>query len=253
MKKTIALSALSAMALTGFAYSQEDDTSVSTDFAVSYSTDYIFRGIDFGENLYTYSLDVAGTDFCGLDWSAGIWYAQFDSPLENADEELDIYGEVSKDFGVFSTSVGFVRYIFPDGDDTSNTEAYAGIGTEYAGFELGAKVYYNVDTDSGSAIDSGDLYYDLSADYRYEFSDTLSGSAGATVAFFDADGRFENPSESGYVHFTVQASLSYAASENISISPYVAYSDSDSDYYSSYGVTGGEDHFYGGVSVGYSF
>ena len=129
MKKTIALSAISAMALTGLAYSQ-DDASISTDLAVSYNTEYIFRGFNLGDDLYTAGVDLAGSDFCGLDWSVGVWYGNWNAgrgdvsiPVVNAagvptgdsiegfnvgfpDEELDIYGSLGKDFGAFNVSSG---------------------------------------------------------------------------------------------------------------------------------------------------
>jgi hypothetical protein len=258
MKKTIALSALSAMALTGFAYSQED-SSVATDFAVSYNTHYVFRGVDLGDDLYTYGLDVAGTDFCGFDWSAGIWYANWDAGRGDvtlntvggpvtvvdapfADEELDIYGEISRDFGGFTASAGFIRYIFPDVDDSGNTEIYAGVGTEFGGVDLGATVYWNVDADDDSVTDSGDLYYELSAAYGFDISEKLSAEAGVAVGFFD----FE--AEEGYAQVTGTLGLSYALSDNLSVSPYVAYADADNDY-----AGADEDTFFGGVSVGYSF
>lgn len=254
MKKTLALSALTAMALTGFAYSQ-DDSEISTDFAVSYNTEYIFRGINVGDDLYTYGLDVAGSCDCGFDWSAGIWYAQFDLP--GADEELDIYGEVSKDFGGFNVAVGFIRYIFPDGSDANNTEIYAGIGTEFYGLELGAKVFWNIDADNSSVFSNGDLYYELSAAYGYDISDKLSASIGATVGFFDADGNpnLGNGSDegSGFAQVTITAGLSYAVSENLSLNPYIAYSTAESEYVTSFNPGSEDNNFYGGISVGYSF
>ena len=249
MKKTIALSAISAMALSGLAYSQ-DDASVSTDLAVSYNTKYVFRGQDLGDDLYTYGIDVAGSDFCGLDWSAGIWYANWDPGDDEfgnpfGDEELDIYGEVSKSFGNFTAALGFIRYVFPDGNDEGNTEVYAGVSTEYAGFALGATVYWNVDADSGSVTSSGDLYYEVSAEYAYDISDKISASAGVTVGFQDLEIRGDDDFD-GYAHITATLGASYAVSENISVSPYISYSTADEDYANDGG-------FYGGVSVGYSF
>ena len=263
MKKTIALSAISAMALSGLAFSQ-DDTSISTDLTVSYNTEYIFRGVNLGDDLYTASIDVSGSDFCGFDWSAGVWYAQFDTGSDNVnldvvdgaglptgdtiqdtisfpDEEIDIYGEISKTYGAFTAAVGFIRFIFPDDNNAGNTELYASLGTEYAGFDLSGTVYWNIDADNASVTSPGDLYYELSASYGFDISDQLSASLGATVGFFDFEG------DSGYAQTTVTLGASYAATENISVSPYVAYAIADEDY--------GDDDgdFFGGVSVGFSF
>lgn len=249
MKKTIALSAISAMALTGFAYSQEE-TSISTDFAVSYNTEYIFRGVNFGDDLYTYGVDVAGEDLAGFNWSAGIWYGQFDAT--GSDEELDIYGEISKDIGAFNFAVGYVRYIFPDGDSANNTEVYAGVSTEFCGFDLGAKLFYSIDADESSFFTAGDIYYELSASYGYDFTEKLNGSVGAVVAFFDADGN-DVDSESGFAQVTVTAGLTYALSDNLSVNPYLAYSNAATDYVGIYNPGSQTENFFGGVSVGYSF
>lgn len=245
----MALSALTAMALSGLAYSQ-DDVDVTADFAVSYNTEYIFRGLNFGDDLYTYGVDVAGSDLAGFNWSAGIWYGQFDAP--GSDEELDIYGEISKDIGAFNIAVGYIRYIFPDGDSANNTEAYIGASTEFCGFDLGAKLFYSVDADESSTFTAGDIYYELSASYGYDISDKLNASIGATVGFFDADGN-DVDSESGFAQITITAGLSYALSENLSLNPYLAYSNAESDYVGIYNAGSEADNFYGGVSVGYSF
>lgn len=246
MKKTIALSAIGAMALAGNAYSQ--DSSISTDFAVSYHTDYIFRGLNFGENLFTYGLDFGGSCDCGLDWSAGVWYGNFDNPA--GDEELDIYGAISKDFGSFSAELGFIQFIFPDADNGDNTEVYLTLATEVSGVELHASAYWNVLTDDNSVLDEGDFYYEVGASYGFDLTDKLSASAGVTVGFADAD----LADTSGFAHVTLNLGLSYAVSDNISIDPYIGYSNADSDYNDAFlGAGTDEDTFYGGVSVGYSF
>lgn len=256
MKKTIALSAMTAMALSGLAYSQ-DDSAVSADFAVSWNSDYVFRGADLGDDLFTYGLDVSGSCDCGFDWSAGIWYAEFDagsttipanslglglpeSTIANSDEELDIYAGISKDFGFGTLGLGFIRFIFPDDDNAGNTEIYLTYGTSFAGIDLGVGVYWNAQADDNSVTDQDDLYYELSASYGHDFTDKLSGSVGAVVGFNNTNGGLN-----GFSHVTTTLGLSYAVSENVSVDPYLAYTGADEDLDS--------DSFFGGVSVGFSF
>lgn len=238
MKKTIALSAMTAMALSGLAYSE-----IESEFTVSYNTDYIFRSANFGDDLYTYGFDVAGSCDCGFDWSAGIWYAEIDGPPAGfTDEELDIYGEVSKDFGFGTIGLGFVRYIFPDDDnvdgaDADTTELYLSYGTSAYGLDLGAIAYLDVDAFASN------FYGELSVAYGHDFTENISGELGVNVGFFD----------DGYAQTTVTLGLSIAVSEEISVNPYIAYSDTGSDYDDFLGGIGSDSQLYGGVSVGFSF
>lgn len=253
MKKTIALSAIGAMALAGNAYSQE--SSISTDFAVSYNTDYVFRGINFGDDLFTYGLDVAGSCDCGFDWSAGVWYANYSTGATgpsgfNADEEIDIYGAISKDFGNFNVEVGFIQFIFPDTDNGDNTEVYTTVSTALAGIDLYGSFYWNLAADDGATVDAGDIYWELGASYDLDLTEKLSASAGVTLGFIGTD---VAPAGSGFAHVTLNLGLSYAVSENVSVDPYIAYSNADSDYVTGFNDGSSNDNFYGGVSVGFSF
>lgn len=246
MKKTIALSAISAMALTGFAYSQ--DSSISTDFALSYNSSYVFRGADLGDDLYTYGLDFAGSCDCGFDWSAGLWYGNWDAGstagTANSDEELDIYAGVSKDFGIATLELGFVRYIFTDDNDGGNTEIYLKASTNYSGIDFGAEFYWNATSGDNSVTSTGDLYYELNAAYSMTINDKLSAELSGAIGFYD------NATDSGFAHLTTTLSLSYAINENISLNPYVAFSYAEEDYIQ---AVDSDETFVGGVSVGYSF
>ncbi len=67
-----------------------------------YSSMYLFRGLDLGDDLVEFGVDVAG-EWNGLGLSAGAWYGSFDAPTGNggafSTTELDLYAEVSKDLG----------------------------------------------------------------------------------------------------------------------------------------------------------
>jgi hypothetical protein len=235
MKKTIALSAISAMALTGFAYSE-----IESSFNVGYNSTYVWRGQDLGDSMYQYGFDFAGSCECGLDWSAGIWYANPSDAQFN--DELDIYGEISKDFGSFSTAVGFIHYEF-DENGNDNTEAYASIGTSYSGFDLGFTYYHVID----GSLPNNPSWGELSVGYGYDISDTLAASLGVTYGFsIDADGG------DAYSTVNVNLALDYALSEEITVSPYIAYNTTDNFNVASIGVED-YDGIYGGVVVTYSF
>ncbi len=73
---------------------------IESEFHAGYSSDYVFRGMDIGPDLFEFGLDFAGSGNAGalgdFDWSAGIWYGSFSVGDDTGSNELDVYGEVSK-------------------------------------------------------------------------------------------------------------------------------------------------------------
>lgn len=235
MKKTIALSAISAMALTGYAYSE-----IEADFHVGYNSTYVWRGQDLGDSAYEYGFDLAGSCECGIDWSAGIWYI---NPSDNQfNDELNIYGQVSKDFGLFSVALGFIHYEFDDTVDADNTEAYVSLGTSYSGIDFGGTFYQVVDGD----LADNPSWAEFSASYSYEYSDSLGMTFGVTYGFT------VDPGVDSYSTLGLRLSADYAASEDITISPYVAFNSANNFNTNSLGVDD-FDGIYGGVLFAFNF
>jgi len=241
MRKAI-IGTLGALALASPAAFAEVDAS----FDVGYNTEYIFRGVDLGEDQFTYSLNASGSCNCGVDWNAGIWYSEAEQNGAGPDEELNIYGGISKDLGFGTFELGFTRFIFTDVNSGGNTELYLSYSTELSGIDLSATVYYNADADSASATNTGDLYYDLGAEYSFDISEKLSASVGVGIAFFD------NDDESGLANYSGTISASYAASEEITVTPYVSLVLNDSDYIDSL-AAGQDDFLFAGVNISYAF
>ena len=71
---------------------------IETSIGAGYTSEYVFRGTNNGDDLFDLSLDVSGDGSLGgfgdLSWSAGLWLASFDGAANT--NELNIYGEVSK-------------------------------------------------------------------------------------------------------------------------------------------------------------
>ena len=70
---------------------------IETSIGAGYTSEYVFRGTNNGDDLFDLSLDVSGDGSLGgfgdLSWSAGLWLASFDGAANT--NELNIYGEVS--------------------------------------------------------------------------------------------------------------------------------------------------------------
>ena len=75
------------------------NASAATEYKLhtGYSSEYLWRGLDLGNDLIEAGADVT-TEWNGIGLSAGAWYGSF-TTADQLTNELDLYGEVSKDFG----------------------------------------------------------------------------------------------------------------------------------------------------------
>ena len=216
---------------------------IESEFTVGYHSDYVFRGELFGNNMFDFAFDFGGSCDCGLDWNAGVWFGQWsEETVSDFQDELDIYGGVSKDLGFGALELGFIRYSAIGDSDSSNTEIYLGATTSFNVIDLGATFFWNIDSDSGSSVGTGDWYLKLDASYGFDITESLSGEIGLGLAFFDTD------SADGLAHYSAYLALTQALSEDISISPYIEIISNDEDY-----DAAESDFLVGGVRTTFSF
>ena len=221
---------------------------IESEFTVGYHTDYIFRGFDIGEDMMDFALDFAGTGYCDFDWAAGVWFATFDpsDPDSDYEDELNIYGGISRDFNFVTLEGGFIRYVFIDDGGAGNTELYLSASTEWNNFGFGATWYYNVDAERESSTESGDWYAEIFANYALCFTEILTGEIGVMCAFYDYDN--DSGDEDGFAHWGAYASLTAQISDNITLSPYIQYVDNESDYNGD-----DDDILWGGIRATFAF
>lgn len=174
-----------------------------------YANQYLFRGADLGDDLVELNLSVS-TEYNGLGLSAGAWHGSFSSSANqvNQVEELDLYGEVSKDLGFASASVGYISYQNSGVDVADDAqEAYFGLAQSYFGVDFSLKYFWDIETDN-------DGYTQLGAGKSFEISSCLTLNTGATLAYL--------AEESEFAHLTAKVSLDYAFTETATLSPFVA-------------------------------
>jgi uncharacterized protein (TIGR02001 family) len=208
---------------------------IESEFHVGYSSDYIFRGSNqSGDNdLYEFGLDFAGSGTApvlgDVDWSAGVWYASFGS------NELDVYGEVSKSLNdMLAVAVGITNYSYFGGND-DDIEPYISIGATVGEISLGAAAHYDE-----SDTKDHDVYYEFTAGYERDLGENLNGAVELVLGWFDESAAGSDDDD---VFYGGTVSLSYAASENITVTPHASVTFSENL----------GDHFFGGVSVGFGF
>ena len=208
---------------------------VEYEIHTGYSNQYLFRGLDLGDDLVEAGADVA-TEWNGLGLSAGAWYGSFANGGADFDE-LDLYGEVSKDLGFASLAVGYISYqnLRALGDDAQ--EVYFSASKEFFGVDFSLTYFWDIETDN-------DGYTELGASKGFELSPCLTLNTGATLAYLCE--------ESEFAHLTAKVSLDWAFTETATISPFVA---------ASWGLTSeagnthsaADEEFVGGTMLSVSF
>ena len=216
---------------------------IESEFHVGYNSEYIFRGVDLGDDAYEYGLNFAGSCDCGLDWSAGIWSISPDGEDGNVDE-LDIYASVSKDLGFGSVAVGFTAYTY-DGGGKDDAEVFLGLSAEpIAGLDAGLTVYFGTD-----GILQEQVLLEGTLGYTFTISDKIGANIGVVYGYVADEGMGLYVSEDGSAYYAATLSFDVALSDEITFSPYVSYVDGVGKRLTSQE----QDGFIGGAKVSFSF
>jgi len=206
--------------------------SLGAEASIGYDTKYVFRGVDFGDNLIWGDVNITVPLNDTVDLNVGAWYA---SLADDDFDELDIYGGISADLGAFEIGVGLTWYYFPMTDDDA-LEPGISISTSAGPLDVSLGYYYDLEVDGS--------YIELAAQSEIEVSDTVSLVPGVSVSYGD-----DYYGVSGFNNVGVSLALPIALSDSATLTPYIAGSlaiDALDDL-------GEDDHLYGGVSLSISF
>lgn len=263
--KTIGALAATTMLMGGYATAE-----LEGEISVGYTNMYEFRFVDVGQDLVSAGADVAWDFGNGWALSGGAWYGSTSDAKPfgrgaGSFDELDLYAGVSKEFGSVDVEFGYIFYHFldkvavPGGFATLDTqEIYASVGTEFgAGFGANVTAFYDIQRWDG-------LYAVGELTYSVELSDCLMLDLAAGVAYADGAGlqlsrkSFINGNPGGtvdgYQGYYLSAAMPWAATENLTVTPFIKYTDADSDLLTNLtDITGGQDYFIAGCSLSVSF
>jgi hypothetical protein len=203
--KTIgALAAASA-----FAAGNASAVDLDYNLHAGYTNEYIFRGVNQGEDLVEAGFDVSA-DVGFLNLSAGAWYGSYEAAGVLDGDELDLYGKVSHDFGFVEASVGYIWYDNERllGDILGDSqEVFFGLSKEFYGVKTSLTYYWDVETDN-------DGYADFSVSKSFELTGCLTLNVGSSLAYLVEEGHL--------AHSTTKVSLDWAFAEHAKFSPFVA-------------------------------
>ncbi len=230
---------------------------VDVSFFVGYDTNYIFRGTDFGNDLYSFGVDLSGSSDLGFDWYAGVWRGSYNNDGLSGgsgpdEDETDIYGGISKDLGFVTVSAGILHFSFDSNSGDVNTENFIGstdttelvfgLSKSVGPIDLAFTWYEDID-----AFDS--TYIEFTVGHSRELSDKLTLNLEAGWSNYD-DFAGANGDEA-YSFTSVSAGIDYALNDNMTLSSYIAAEFTD-------GASGTntpnttDDEIYGGISLSFS-
>jgi hypothetical protein len=211
---------------------------VEYEIHVGYSTEYIFRGADLGDDLVEAGVDIS-TEWNGLGLSAGAWYGSYDTAGGYDIDELDHYAEASKDLGFATAAVGYIYYYNEDFlnlvDDAQ--EVYFSLSRDFGFAQASLTYFWDIEGDN-------DGYAELGLSRGFELNQCLTLNVGATVGYM--------VEQSDFTALTTKVSLDWAFVENAKLSPFVAVSVPLSDVAGTY-TGGSSNELFGGTMLSVAF
>ena len=203
---------------------------IGAEVSVGYDTDYMFRGVNLGQDLLWSDVNVSTSLSDGLDLGVGAWYANVADDAGN--DELDIYAGLSTSMGDMSVDLGATYYYYPDPTAGEGTLEFGiGLGTSAGPIDLSLSLYYDIDLEAA--------YYELGAATSFDLTDTMAVDVGGAIGNADGD---------TLTALTFTIGVPITLSDSASLSPYVGVNIALDDYEDEFG-----DDIYSGLSLTVGF
>ncbi len=190
---------------------------IEYELHTGYSSEYLFRGVDLGQDLVEVGLDAA-YKVDTLTVSGGVWATAFNSAAfasshQQIYSETDFYAEVSNDFGFLTAFTGYIYYWNSGALGVDNQEVYFGVSHDF-GFATASLTYYWDVINSGDGGNNG--YTELALSRSFELNQCLTLNVGTNVGYLIESNDF--------TAWTSKVSLDWGFAENAKVSPFVAVS-----------------------------
>lgn len=190
---------------------------VEYEIHTGYSSEYIFRGVDLGNDLVEAGLDAA-TEVNGWGLSAGVWATAFDASnsiygaSDSPDSETDLYAEVSRDLGFATLATGYIYYWNVGNLGVDDQEVYFQASRDF-GFAKASLTYFWDVCENGGGNNG---YTELALSRSWELNQCLTLNVGTNVGYLIESGDF--------TAWTTKASLDWGFVERAKLSPFIALS-----------------------------
>ena len=183
------------------------------ELSVGYETNYIFRGVNLGEDAPWASVGLNFPLNEKLSLDVGTWYINSTNNPDNFDE-LDTYAFLNFQVLGLDASVGGTWYYFPEqGGDTG--ELSLGLSKDLKIFELGGFAAYDLG-------DIGGWYFETRALRTFALADCLDLNLGSGISFTD-NYSFRDPflGADGWNHAYVRLGLGWHMTETATLNTYI--------------------------------
>ncbi len=179
-----------------------------------YSNEYLFRGLDLGNNLIETGLDVAGK-VGNVGLSAGVWMGNFNNTFTDnqRDNEIDTYGEANYDFGPVVGAVGYIYYWNMGDLNADNQEVYFKVSRDLGFAKASLTYFWDVDGTYGGDTNG---YTELALSRSFELSPCVALNVSSNLGYLMDDGKF--------TAWTNKVSLDWGFAEHAKLSPFVSLS-----------------------------
>lgn len=248
MNNTIIKSLIGGVLLSGTAFAGEApqcsapaSSGFESDVTVGYDSQYMFRGVNSGNDLVTAAVNTAWTcDKTGLDMNAGAWYGTT-GDLDGNVEELDLTLGASKDLGFADLNVGYIFYHYlSPGEDAQ--EVYFGLSKELAcGTTASLTYFWDIEQDN-------DGYSEFALSKSVDVA-SKQLDLGVSTGYLVEQGQLS--------HVTATVSHDVKLTETATLTPYIAHSWELSDDWDHNGATSArsarQNEFFAGASLNVSF
>jgi len=175
--------------------------------SVGYETDYIFRGVTYGEDAPWMGIDTVWALSDTMSFNVGTWYINSTNEALEFDE-LDVYAFLKFPLWIFDASVGGTWYYYPEGIFDDNGEASVGLGYDLGLFQLASLAAYDFELEG--------WYFELAGKKTIALLDCLDLGLTAGVSYVD-----DYAGTNGWNHAFARAALIYKLTSSASLSAYI--------------------------------
>ncbi|MES2441106.1 MAG: hypothetical protein V4584_18735 [Verrucomicrobiota bacterium] len=188
---------------------------VEYELHTGYSSSYLFRGVELGDDLVEVGFDAAA-EYNGFALSAGVWGTAFDQSgtSNDIDSEVDLYAEAGYDLGFATASVGYIYYwnLANTSGGVDDQEVYFSLSRDF-GFATASLTYF---WDVIENLGGNEGYTELALSRAFELNQCLTLNVGGNLGYLIEGGDF--------TALTTKVSLDWGFAEHAKVSPFVAYS-----------------------------
>ena len=215
---------------------------VEYELHTGYSSEYLFRGLDLGQNLTEVGIDAA-YDWDGTKISGGVWAAAFSDANNNLtgkpngqqiSSEVDWYTEVSHDFGFANLAVGYIYYWNMGALGEDAQEIPFTISRDFGWADIYLTYFWSV------AGQNNNGYLELGGSHSWELNPCVALNYSTNFGYLCEEGDF--------TAWTNRLSLDWGFAEHAKVSPFIAFSLGLSDDYNN-----SDNEFLGGSMLSVTF